>query len=771
LLAGFVFLLVVALAPATAEAQKKTASTFRVAPAPTWVRQVDADLDAKAPEGASRDGVYELLDDKQIRVSADGVQRYVHVARRIETAAGIEEASEVRLDFDPPHEELTLHHLHILRGTVAIDALRRREIHVIQQESDLSQRLYNGTLTAIAFLHDVRKGDVIDYAYSLDGQNPVLGDRFSGRFALEELSPLHRLRLRVTTPADRPLRITMRAGAAKPEAHEDASGHEYLWDLHDLPAIRFEDATPSWYDAFPRAELTEWASFGEVAAWATPLFEAHVETKPPVEKALLAEVENLRNKAPDEPGRLLAALRFVQDEIRYLGIELGEHSHQPHTPEVVLERRFGDCKDKARLLVALLRPLGIEANVALVNPGLGRGLDDRAPSPLAFNHAIVRARLGGRTYWLDPTLSGQRGDLDAIPTLGYERALVVAADTTGLTEIPPRELAAPSIEEVDELDAQDTAAPALLRVTTTYRGAAADDMRTEIASGGKDELAHSYLNYYAHDEPSIEATEPLAVTDDEAHATLTIVEAYRIKDYWQDETKSFHARLILEALPTPAVARRTTPLRVKHPTSLVHRMRLTLPGQDMLTTGTTDLADASITLRCRTSGIEKVATVECAFKSLRDHVPAADVAAHLKLVGKMRDNLSYSFERPQPSAAPGQGIPVEAWMWIGGAAIVGLTMFVGVPLAFRLPRIMKKRAFTRRLVLSGGEAPATAIPVASLDDLRSHLARSRCECGAPPAADEPELAQLRLGDRKITSARLVCPSCGEARKVYYEVKS
>jgi hypothetical protein len=191
----------------------------------------------------------------------------------------------------------------------------------------------------------------------------------------------------------------------------------------------------------------------------------------------------------------------------------------------------------------------------------------------------------------------------------------------------------------------------------------------------------------------------------------------------------------------------------------------------MLTTGTTDLADASVALRCRTSGIEQVATVECSFKSLRDHVPVGDVAAHLKLVGKMRDNLSYSFDRPEPSAAPGQGFPMEAWMWLGGAVVVGLTLFVGVPFAFRVPRIMKKRAFTRRLVLSGGEAPATAIPVASLDDLRRHLARSRCACGAPPTAAEPELAELRLGDRKITSARVVCASCGEARKVYYEVKS
>jgi transglutaminase-like putative cysteine protease len=753
-----------ALAPATVAAQ---APTFRVAPAPAWVAPVDAELDAVTPEGGTRVGVYALLSDTEVRVSAAGVQRYQHVAHRIETAPGVETASELHLDFDPPYEKLTLHHLRVVRGGRAIDALRPREIHVIQQESDLSQRLYNGTLTAIAFLHDVRVGDVVDYAYSLDGQNPVLGGRFSARFALAELVPVHRLRVSVTTSPDRPLQVVLRAGASSAEERVDAGGRHYVWDLRQVPALRLEDATPGWYDAFPRVELTEWASFGEVAAWALPLFEARAEPS----KALLAEVEDLRRRAPDDPGRLLAALRFVQDEVRYLGIELGQHSHEPHPPEVVLERRFGDCKDKARLLVTLLRGLGIEANAALVNPFLGRGLDDRAPSPLAFNHVIVRARVGGRTLWLDPTLSGQRGSLETAPPPDYERALVVAPDTTGLTQLPRRELAAPSIEEEDELDAPDTQSPATLRVTTTYRGGAADAMREEIASSGKGEVARSYLNYYARDEPSVVEAAPLAVTDDEAHATLKVVESYRIPEYWQQETKSFHARLILDALPAPAVALRTTPLRVKHPTSLVHRMRLTLPGRDMLETGATDVADASMSLTCRTSAIERVATVECAFRSLRDFVPASDVSAHLKLAGKMREMLSYSFTRPEPSAPSAAGRLRDAWLlYVAGAAIGGLALFVAVPFAFRLPRVMKKRAFTRRLALSGGEAPATALPVASLDELRRRLRRSRCACGASAReGDEPELGQVRLGERRITSARLVCASCGETRRLYYEV--
>jgi transglutaminase-like putative cysteine protease len=753
--------LLVSLASASARGGDPT---FRVAPAPPWVKPVDAEIEAAVPEGAARDGVHELLSDQEVRVSRAGVAAYFHVARKIVGESGVEPASELHFDFDPPYEQLLLHHIRIVRGGRAADALRPGEIHVIQQEGDLSQRVYNGTLTAVAFLHDVRAGDVIDYAYSLVGQNPVLGERFSQSLRFARDAPVRRLRVRLATPPDRPLKITLRGGARQPEEHSDALGHEYLWDLRDVPAARIEDETPRWFNPLPRAQATEYASFGEVAAWAVPLYEAPARPS----SALDAQIESLRRAAPDEAGRMLAALRFVQREVRYLGIELGPHSHEPQPPATVLDRRFGDCKDKTLLLVTLLRGLGIEARAALVNTDLRRGLDEVAPSPLVFNHAIVRARSGGHEYWLDPTLSTQRGDLETLPVPGYERALVVAPDTTGLVPMPPHELAAPSVEEIEDLDAHDYAAPALLRVKTTYRGAAADAVRSDLATTDRAELSRRYLNYYAHEEPSIAEAAPPEIVDDEAHATLTVTESYRIPGFWQEEKKYFHVRLIEKELLSPSVALRTMPLRVKHPTSLVHQMRLTLPGQDLLDIGVTDLADESTSLRCRTSAMAHVATINCTFKTLRDFVPASAAAEHLRLLGKMRDALSYSFTRPEPSAARGEDS-------VGVGIIVTLTsaiaLLFAVPFVRRLPRILKKRAFARRFFLAGGEAPATALPVPSLDELQRRVLKSKCGCGARPSGvEELDMGQLRLGSRAITSARIACASCGQTRTTFFEVQ-
>ena len=111
------------------------------------------------------------------------------------------------------------------------------------------------------------------------------------------------------------------------------------------------------------------------------------------------EAEAARFQALPEPERARAIVRFVQDDVRYVGVEIGENSHRPHTPAWVLDRGFGDCKDKSLLLVSLLRAAGLEAWPSLVHASAGQRLPKSTPSPDVFNHAIVQVALksGPRT--------------------------------------------------------------------------------------------------------------------------------------------------------------------------------------------------------------------------------------------------------------------------------------------------------------------------------------------------------------------------------------
>ena len=90
-----------------------------------------------------------------------------------------------------------------------------------------------------------------------------------------------------------------------------------------------------------------------------------------------------------------ALLEYVQKEIRYTGLEIGLHSHAPNPPKVVLDRHFGDCKDKSLLLISVLGAVGIDAYPALVSSSLRVHVGEILPSPLAFDHVVVFAVIDG----------------------------------------------------------------------------------------------------------------------------------------------------------------------------------------------------------------------------------------------------------------------------------------------------------------------------------------------------------------------------------------
>lgn len=109
---------------------------------------------------------------------------------------------------------------------------------------------------------------------------------------------------------------------------------------------------------------------------------------------------------PAEPlEKIRAITALLHREIRYTGVEFGESALVPQPPAVVLERKFGDCKDKSALLIAMLRAVGINAHFVLVNSSAGADVDPELPGVSGFNHAIVVAELpnGAGEVWIDAT--------------------------------------------------------------------------------------------------------------------------------------------------------------------------------------------------------------------------------------------------------------------------------------------------------------------------------------------------------------------------------
>src|SRR6185437_1982373 len=158
---------------------------------------------------------------------------------------------------------------------------------------------------------------------------------------------------------------------------------------------------------FRRVGFLEASSFGswsEISKLMAPLFEkaSEIPKGSPIEA--LADQIAARYAKPED--RAFAALRLVEDQTRYFALLMGDGGYVPAKADETWARRFGDCKAKTALLLAILRRLGIAAEPVLVNLGAGDGIDELPPSLAAFNHVIVRAKVGGQSYWLDGTRTG-----------------------------------------------------------------------------------------------------------------------------------------------------------------------------------------------------------------------------------------------------------------------------------------------------------------------------------------------------------------------------
>jgi hypothetical protein len=390
----------------------------------------------------------------------------------------VQNASELSLDFDPSFERLIIHEISIIRNGRRSDALEPDEIRVIEKEDDAEDRIYDGEQTALVFLKDVRPGDVIDYSWSLVGSNPLLGGRYNDEYDLSTAVPARQIRHRLLWPAGRPLQWR----GADPAISMSEGEQVLTWDERDVPPIDVEDSIPSWYEPWQAVQVTEFASWREVAEWAEAMFRVDARSA----AAVKSLANTIRNEHVGHDAQITAAIRFVQDDIRYLGIEMGRNSHEPHQPWETLDARWGDCKDKTLLLVALLRELGLDAWPALVNTRLEHRLREKLPSPFLFDHVIANVVDGRQSYWVDGTMSDQGGSLGTIETQLSGSALVVRPGAHELTTIVPRNDGAVLVEQT--YTTRDYAQPVSLLVRTTYTGGDADAMRSELAAYSLDDF-------------------------------------------------------------------------------------------------------------------------------------------------------------------------------------------------------------------------------------------------------------------------------------------
>ncbi len=301
---------------------------------------------------------------------------------------------------------------------------------VVDQPEPREDGILSDGKMRVAPLPGLTPGAVVDrHVRTVHRAQLVAG--WSTGFGLAGDIPVKRKRIVLDVPRDAPLSIALLHSDLKPRREEKDDRLVLTFDSAPAPPspdVPFLSPREAW--TWPVLRVSTVASWQAAArAWT-----ARAEQQIDVDKvAPLAR--SITKAATTRDDKVKAVLAWLRRNIRYTGLELGESAWVPSTSAQVLERKFGDCKDLALLTVAMLRSVGVDADVALVRSS-GLDVSPEIPGLSPFDHAIVHLP-AAPDLWLDPTNPFiAYGEMTG--ALLGRRALLARDDTTGLTVIQSR---------------------------------------------------------------------------------------------------------------------------------------------------------------------------------------------------------------------------------------------------------------------------------------------------------------------------------------------
>ncbi|RYE90160.1 MAG: DUF3857 domain-containing protein, partial [Myxococcales bacterium] len=248
--------------------------------------------------------------------------------------------------------------------------------------------MYSSTRMFYVQLPRLNVGDVVELRYRVEeviARNDF-GDTFSETAYLQSMEPVASADYVLITPKER--KVQLRApnlpGLTRSEREEGDVRIAQL-QARDVAPLRGEPVMPPAAELAASVNVSSFGTWNEVGAWFWGLSKDQFDADDEVRKKAL---EITRGKT-DELEKVRAVYDYVVQRTRYVALEFGIDGFRPRRCVQTLARGWGDCKDKATVIVTLLRELGIDANFVLIRTRLRGDASPDSPSYAFFDHAIA----------------------------------------------------------------------------------------------------------------------------------------------------------------------------------------------------------------------------------------------------------------------------------------------------------------------------------------------------------------------------------------------
>lgn len=553
---------------------------------PEWVKPIEIPTESTFSKYDIKSGYYFTLADYQIHVEDEAL--FNHEVINVVSYSGVTEASQLSVSYDTTYQELIIHHLYIWRKGEKIDRTHDLSFEVMNNQQNLQQGIYTGLITAYDILNDIRKDDLIDFSYTLKGENPIFDQEKYFFIPMEMMNPIDLYSLRVICPASKD--YLYKCADCDSLSITDLVSNDYrIIEIlnKDVKPIELEEFMPNWSLPFKYFNLSSMHSWKEVNSWAQRVFALNEACD------LESAFEEIFTGNETTEDKINKIINFVQDDIRYMGIESGIGSIKPFSPEQVVKQRFGDCKDKSLLLVTLLKEIGIEKSYpVLVNTYLQHEVDAYYPNNEIFNHAIVRFDYHDTTYWVDPSIAQQGGDFRDLFNLDYGKVLIVGLPADTLQNMSPR-MTNLSADITEELTVHDFNEPSKLVITSVRTGFEADQRRAILQYFSPKDMADGVAKDLKLLFPEVARTGELEISDDIDSNQFKMVYTYEVGGFWENRDEKmpdspkgfrffrFEPILMYQYLKLAACEDRKFDYMLKYPTNLHYRVIMHFP-EDML---------------------------------------------------------------------------------------------------------------------------------------------------------------------------------------------
>jgi transglutaminase-like putative cysteine protease len=422
-----------------------------------------------------------------VRYEADGTSvTFDETWMKVLTDKGRRDNDRLSLDFNEAYGKVALDVLEVIEPdgkAVPVDVAAQSRVTI--ESGQMAANIYDPNQKELDVgIPGLAVGDMVHYRAIHTTFKPRVPNSWSDLTELEGTASVRHFLYEVSGPKEAPLRsIALKdevPGTVKFSKAEEDGRLIYRWEARDVPRMFEEPDMPPFYTCVQRLLVSTIADWSEISKWYWRISLPHYA---PTEE-MKATVAELTKGLTDRRKKIEALFKFVSQKVRYMGITLEKEApgYEPHDVGITFDNKYGVCRDKAALLVEMLRLAEIEAFPALIEVGPKK--DPDVPQPY-FNHAIAAAREPDGSYLLmDPTDENTRELMPAYLSNDSYLVATPEGETLKTSPITP-------------------AAENLMRVETTARINAAGDLTAESVlhfDGANDAAYRGYFSRMHPDE-------------------------------------------------------------------------------------------------------------------------------------------------------------------------------------------------------------------------------------------------------------------------------